>query len=116
MLPAALKFVRAHRSELDRVPVAYFTVCLTMKDDTAENRRTVSGYLDPVRELIEPVDEGLFAGALDYARLAIPLRPILRYVMKAPEGDFRRWEEVRAWATAVRPQLTVAQSVAAPVS
>ena len=32
------------------MPVAYFLVCLTLKDDTEENRRTVAAYLDPVRE------------------------------------------------------------------
>ena len=31
---------------LGRLPIAYFVVCLTMKDNTAENRSTVMAYLD----------------------------------------------------------------------
>jgi menaquinone-dependent protoporphyrinogen oxidase len=75
-----------------------------MKDDTAENRRKVLAYLDPVRKQapqINPVDIGLFAGALDYKKLSLAYRLILK-VMGAPEGDFRNWEAIRTWATGVR--------------
>ena len=44
----AFKFVKKHREELERIPVAYFVVCLTMKEDTEEHRATVSGYLQPL--------------------------------------------------------------------
>ncbi|OQY21531.1 MAG: hypothetical protein B6I35_08255 [Anaerolineaceae bacterium 4572_32.2] len=69
LLPPATKFVETHQGALSRVPVAYFVVCLTMKDDTEENRRTVAAYLDPVREMVQPVEVGLFAGAMNYSEL-----------------------------------------------
>ncbi|NIN65957.1 MAG: flavodoxin, partial [Anaerolineae bacterium] len=49
LLPDATKFVEKYQEALSQVPVAYFVVCMTMKDDTEENRRTVEAYLDPVR-------------------------------------------------------------------
>ena len=52
LLSDATKFVKKNRKALSRVPVAYFVVCLTMKDDTEENRRTVEAYLEPV-QLVE---------------------------------------------------------------
>jgi len=63
----ATKFVEKNQEALKQVPVAYFVVCMTMKDDTEENHRTVEAYLDPVCEIVEPLDKGLFAGAMNYS-------------------------------------------------
>ena len=100
----AVKFVETHRDALSRAPVAYFVVCLTMKDDTEENRRTVAAYLDPVREVVQPVDVGLFAGRLDSSKLPFLYRLIIK-AMKQPEGDYRNWEAIRAWAGELVPLL-----------
>ena len=100
----AVKFVETHRDALGQMPVAYFTVCLTMKDDTEENRRTVAAYLDPVREVVQPLDVGLFAGRLDLTKLPFLYRLIIK-AMKQPEGDYRNWEAIRAWAGELVPLL-----------
>ena len=106
-LPEVVEFVKTHQDTLSRVPVAYFTVCLTMKDDTVENRRKALAYLDPVRKQfpqVKPVDIGLFAGAVDYKKLSFAYSLILK-VMGAPEGDFRNWEAIRTWGAGRRPAL-----------
>jgi menaquinone-dependent protoporphyrinogen oxidase len=103
-LPEAVQFVERYQEALSRVPVAYFLVCLTLKDDTEENRREVAAYLDPVREMVQPVDVGLFAGAMDYSKLPFIFRLMMK-AMKSPEGDFRDWEAIRAWTAGVRPAL-----------
>ena len=106
-LPEATKFVKAHQEALSQVPVAYFTVCLTMKEDTEENRTTVTAYLDPLREqvpLVQPIRVGLFAGALDHSKLSFIARLISKAV-GSPEGDFRNWEAIRAWAGELVPLL-----------
>ncbi len=97
----AATFVETHQQALNQVPVAYFVVCATMGEDTEENRATVSGYLDQLREkapAVEPVDTGLFAGAIDFKKLPLPLKLILK-AMKKSEGDWRDWDAIRAWAT-----------------
>ncbi|MEA3342437.1 MAG: flavodoxin domain-containing protein [Chloroflexota bacterium] len=104
LLSAATKFVETHQGALRRVPVAYFVVCLTMKDDTEETRRTVAAYLDPVREMVQPVEVGLFAGAMDYSKLSLPMRLMMK-AMKSPEGDFRDWDSIRDWAAGLRSTL-----------
>lgn len=61
----------------------------------------MNGYLDPVRAKvpqIEPVDVGLFAGALDMAKIPLVLRLVLK-AMKVKPGDYRDW------ATELRPEL-----------
>jgi menaquinone-dependent protoporphyrinogen oxidase len=106
-LPEAVEFVKTHQDRLSRVPVAYFAVCLAMKDDAPENRHKALGYLDPVRKQfpqVKPVDIGLFAGAVDYKKLSFAYSLILK-VKGAPEGDFRNWEAIRTWAAGVRPAL-----------
>ena len=111
-LPEAVEFVKTHQDRLSRVPVAYFAVCLAMKEDTVENRRKALGYLDPVLKQfsqVKPVDIGLFAGAVDYKKLSFAYSLILQ-VMGAPEGDFRNWEAIQTWAAGVGPALSSSNS------
>ena len=103
-LPEAIEFVEKYKDALTQIPVALFTVCLTLSEDTEENRRTVAAYLDPVREMVQPVDVGLFAGMMDSSKLPFILRLMMKK-MKSPEGDFRDWEAIRAWAGQVRARL-----------
>lgn len=106
-LPEAVDFVKKHRDTLSRMPVAYFVVCISMRDDTIENRRTASAYLDPVYKLapgVKPRDVGLFAGATDFKKLSFVHSSILK-AKGIPEGDFRNWEAIRTWAASVRPAL-----------
>ncbi len=105
--PQALAFLQANADALARVPVAYFVVCLTMKEPTEENRCTVAAYLDAVREkvpAVQPVDVGLFAGAMDPKTLPLVARLIMK-AMKAPPGDYRDWDAIRDWARSLRARL-----------
>lgn len=106
-LPEAIRFVERHATALSQLPVAYFVVCLTMKDDTPENRRIVKGYLDPVLQQVpqvQPLEIGLFAGALSYGQLPLVAR-LMAKAAKAPQGDFRDWSAVAAWAASIRSAL-----------
>ena len=104
LLSDATKFVKKHEKTLNELPVAYFVVCMTMKDDTEENRRTVQSYLDPMREVVGPVDMGLFAGAINYSKLSFPARTMSK-AMKVSEGDFRDWDAIRDWTRQVHQKL-----------
>lgn len=101
-LPEAIQFLETHQESLGQVPVAYFTTCLTMVNDTEDSRRTVLAYMEPVLQKsaeIKPVGLGLFAGSLD------PNRPLVMQTDLAPQGDYRDWEAIRAWAEEVAPAL-----------
>lgn len=100
-LPEAIKFLQEYQAAMQEMPVAYFTTCLTMVKDTEENRQTVLSYMEPVLNMapdVHPVALGLFAGSLE------PTRQML-YGEATPYGDYRDWEAIREWATAVRPEL-----------
>ena len=49
---------------------------------------------------LAPRDHRVFAGALDRDDLGLGERAVVK-VVKAPYGDFRDWEAVTAWATAI---------------
>ncbi len=102
-LPEAVAFVKANRDTLRHIPTAYFLVSGFLHEETPEIRQTVLAYLDPVRALLEPTSIGLFAGKMDYHKLSWLDRTIARKVM--PEGDWRNWEAIRAWAHDLLPGL-----------
>ena len=108
----AIAFATRHRAALAKVPVAYFVVCLTMKEDTPEHRRTSEGFLSALREgfpEIHPVAAGLFGGAVrvDDASLAgLPLaQRLMVRMMKKAAGDFRDWDAIGKWARELAPAL-----------
>lgn len=99
-LPEAVDFVKMNREVLRRVPVAYFMVCMTMREATEENRRKVLAYLDPLLKEVPQVKSvgiGTFAGALHYRNLSWLEKMLMKFI-GAPEGDFRDWNAIRAWA------------------
>jgi menaquinone-dependent protoporphyrinogen oxidase len=101
----AIAFVDRHRAALAGIPVAYFVVCLTMKEDTPEHRRTSEGFLNALREgfpEIRPVAVGLFGGAVrsdetSLGKLPLAQRLMVR-MMKKAAGDFRDWDAIGRWA------------------
>ncbi|MGD0822535.1 MAG: flavodoxin domain-containing protein [Desulfomonilia bacterium] len=105
--PDVMSFVKDHRTELRKIPTAYFIVCMTMKDDTPENRKIAGAYLDPLREQVAPVDVGLFPGKMDYSKLGFFARMAVQHFVKVPEGDFRQWNAIKAWSQALLPKLAV---------
>lgn len=111
-LSAARDFVENNQDALSRVPVAYFVVCFTMKDDTPENRQKVLEYLDPVREdapKVKPVAVGLFPGVVDYSKLGFMHRTILS-AKGVTEGDYRNLPAVKTWASDMGPKFIAVQS------
>lgn len=104
VLPEAVRFVEDHQVELRHRPVAYFAVCLTLRADTEENRRQVASWLEPLCRLVPPVEIGLFAGALDPDRMPFVMRVLTR-LARMPEGDFRDWPAIHAWAARVGARL-----------
>ena len=69
-LPEAFDFVKAHRNDLNKKPFAVFLVCMTLAMPKGESyRETVSGWLDPVRSLVSPIDVELFKGTLDIKKI-----------------------------------------------
>lgn len=110
-LPEAMRFLRAHQAELRRVPFAAFLTCITLSMKGSESYRDgVSAWMAPVRALVRPVSEGLFAGALDFSKMPLTPRtlmmriPVMLGLWKV--GDHRDWPAIHAWAEETRKRLS----------
>lgn len=111
-LPEAVQFVRAHQETLRHKPFAMFTVCITLAMSNTEGyRSTVAGWVAPVRALVKPLSEGLFAGRLDFTKLPVNWDTIKLRATTAmgifPRGDRRDWNAIHVWADSLRPILGV---------
>ncbi len=109
-LPEALQFIQTHQAALARKPFAAFLVCITLSMSAADKyRQGVADWLKPVRALVKPASEGLFAGALDFGKLPLTPNTLLMRATVASgvwrEGDHRDWNAIRAWADSIRPLL-----------
>ncbi len=100
-LPEAVKFVEQNREALSRVPVAFFAVHVMNMGNDESSRAARLAYLDPVRKLVAPKKEALFAGVGDYKKVSF-LERLISKAVKAPEGDFRDWTAIRTWAEELR--------------
>ncbi len=109
-LPEAMQFLQTHQAALSRKPFAAFLVCITLAMPQGEAYRPfVADFLNPVRALVQPASEGLFAGAIDFDKVppipeGLQLRA-LSAMAQTPPGDYRDWAAVRAWAKGLRPLL-----------
>jgi menaquinone-dependent protoporphyrinogen oxidase len=109
-LPEAMHFMQTHQMALAQKPFAAFLVCMTLAMPNADKYRPhVATWLEPVRALVKPVSEGLFAGALDISRVR-SFRDRLKFRVSVllgvwSEGDHRDWNAIRAWANNTRALL-----------
>jgi len=121
-LSEASKFVEEHEQALSQLPVAYFMTCLQIvpgqpalskkgkppQDESDEQKRKrVLSYLDPVLKnspQVKPEDIGIFAGALDFAKLK-GAEKVMMNSLGFVEGDFRDFEAIKAWAKEIAPRL-----------
>jgi menaquinone-dependent protoporphyrinogen oxidase len=109
-LPEAVQFIRTHQSTLRHKPFAMFTVCITLAMSNSDQYRSaVSAWVSPVRAMVRPLSEGLFAGMLDFNKLPVNwdtlmLRATVWFGV-FPRGDHRDWNEIHAWAESLKPML-----------
>ena len=103
-LPEAVRFVEENEQALSRVPVVGFTVCMTTVEDTDANRNEAQAFAQVARDRIGFASEAIFAGAVLKDTLPFLLRQMLK-MMDTPEGDYRDWEAIAAWAMDLYPVL-----------
>jgi menaquinone-dependent protoporphyrinogen oxidase len=111
-LPEAVQFIRAHQSILRHKPFAMYTVCITLAMANGEQyRKNVSEWTAPVRAIVPPLSEGLFAGRLDFNKLPFNWETLkLRATVAMgifPRGDRRDWNAIQAWAESLRPMFAI---------
>ncbi len=102
----AVKFLKAHEGVLAGQSVWLFSSGPTGEGDPVELTQgwRFPGPLQPIADRIQPRDIALFHGAVDVDKLNAIEKWMLKNV-KSPVGDFRDWDAITAWATAIAAEL-----------
>jgi menaquinone-dependent protoporphyrinogen oxidase len=101
-LKSATHWVRRHQAVLAQRPVWLFSVGpLGIEFKEAEQQPK---EMPELQKIIGPRDQRIFYGALDSGRLSFTERMMVRAV-HAPEGDFRNWQAIEAWAESIARTL-----------
>ncbi|MBN1888530.1 MAG: flavodoxin domain-containing protein [Thermoflexales bacterium] len=102
----AATFLKANEKALAERPVWLFSSGPTGEGDAAQ---LTEGWrfpksLQPIADHIRPRDIAIFHGDVNVNKLNLIERWMLKNV-QSPSGDFRDWEAIAAWATAIADAL-----------
>ena len=107
-MPPFLKFVKDYLGVFTSKPTAIFNVCMTVQRETPANMKRAADYLEAsvkhVPELKPVVEKAMFGGRVSMEKLSIWESMVLRFffiITPQTHGDFRKWDEVTAWAEKV---------------
>jgi len=90
-----------HKAELRAIPVWLFSSGpVGDPPKPVEGPSDVAGLVD----LVEAREHRLFPGAVDKKKLGFAERAVMAAV-RAPEGDFRPWDDIAAWAQEIAATL-----------
>ncbi|MHA2254126.1 MAG: flavodoxin domain-containing protein [Candidatus Kariarchaeaceae archaeon] len=110
----ARKFVKNNQKILSKMPVAFFFTCLVLSTKTDKTIRQAKGYSDKLFDIapqVKPISVGGFAGVLDYSKISLLPRLILKlYIfvilrlkerVRVREGDYRDWDAINSWVKSI---------------
>ncbi len=100
------KFIGKHLDDLDKMPVAAFTVGMSpVGADPAVTEKALKIFQNALAPL-EPVAVMIFAGKVDPEKLSFMQKWMIGKA-KAPVGDFRNWEAIANWAKELPGKLGI---------
>src|SRR5712691_1100431 len=101
-LKEATEWVHRNQAVLAGRPVWLFSVgpLGTEVKDAEQQPKEMAEF----QQAIGPREQRIFFGALDHSRLSFAERVMVKAV-RAPEGDFRDWEAIEAWAESIARDL-----------
>jgi menaquinone-dependent protoporphyrinogen oxidase len=111
-LKDAIQFVERNRPTLSTHPLWLFSsgpISARTTDAQGRDARlgAVRKEVADLKESLGARDHRVFLGALDRSKLRFPDRLIAAVpAFPGSEGDFRDWNEIDAWSTAVAEELT----------
>ena len=97
----AVGFARRHANARYDVPVWLFS---SGPFGDVEREALTPKHTQELETLLRPRAHAIFGGVADRATFGFVERRVLKLV-KAPEGDFRNWDEIRAFADGIADAL-----------
>jgi len=106
----ATEFVRRLRSGLETRPLWLFS-----SGPVGPKALPEAAEIAIYRTQFDVKDQRTFDGALDKKRMSLSERMMVRAV-KAPYGDYRKWQDIDLWAMAIATWLALAANSPEPVA
>lgn len=102
----AVKFLEKNEQALAGMPVWIFMSGPAGEGDPVEllEGKVVPEKVKPLVERIKPVDLAVFHGVVDFKKMNIIERQMMKMV-KSAEGDFRDWDTITAWAKGIADKV-----------
>jgi menaquinone-dependent protoporphyrinogen oxidase len=109
----AVTFLENNAGKLAERPVWLFSSGPTGRGDPVQLMKgwRFPAAQQPIADRIKPRDIAFFHGVLDTNKLNFAEKLIIKGI-KAPLGDFRNWDAITAWATAIADALKKEASLA----
>jgi menaquinone-dependent protoporphyrinogen oxidase len=98
-----MEYVERHEDALKQRPVWLFSSG-PLGDEVVDEAKWTPRGVPELQQRIGAREHKIFKGALQRERLGRLERMVVRLV-RAPQGDYRDWDEIEAWALAVGEQL-----------
>jgi len=102
----AVKFLQANEQALAGMPVWIFMSGPAGEGDPVEllEGKVVPEKMKPVVERIKPVDLTVFHGVINFDKMNIIERQMMKMV-KSPAGDYRDWNAITNWAKGIAEKV-----------
>lgn len=109
-LPAARRFVAEYGEELASRPTWLFSSGPLGPPPRPHEDEAV--HLASIWAKTKAVEHRLFGGKLDKSLLSFGERAVV-HAVRAPEGDFRDWDDISAWAASIAETLVTSDRASA---
>jgi menaquinone-dependent protoporphyrinogen oxidase len=119
-----VKWVKAQRAALERIPSAWFTVCLGIESKHPDERAEAASFPKQLSEQtgFRPGASTVFAGALMYTKYSWLKRMVLKQIAKHSGGstdtshdhEYTDWAKVDAYVDALLERAESAQARSKP--
>lgn len=109
-LPAARRFVEEYGEELASRPTWLFSSGPLGSPLRPHEDEAV--HIDRIWAKTSAIEHRLFGGKLDKRQLTFGERAVV-HAVRAPEGDFRDWNDITAWAASIAETLITSDRASA---
>jgi menaquinone-dependent protoporphyrinogen oxidase len=116
-MDSAVEFVHRHHAVLAERPVWLFSsgpLQLSPELVAKNNLDVIPKEIPGLQEVLKPRDHRVFFGVLDPKKLSFKhwaLRKLPAARPLFPEGDFRKWDEIKSWTAEIAQATSKGRSV-----
>jgi menaquinone-dependent protoporphyrinogen oxidase len=91
-------FIKTNSAELKTKKTGFFITCFSLKSGNEKTVKETYDYADKIGNDFGSLSNTAFMGTINYSKVKFFTRFLLKYIVKAKEGDYREWDKIKDWA------------------